>query len=67
MSVAPAHRTHDSDSTFVPDLGAEVGQVTPNPTLPRGASPHVGRLSPRSILGIRIKGLAPKMQTCYKY
>ena len=27
MSVAPAHRTHDSDSTFVPDLGAEVGQV----------------------------------------
>ena len=26
-SAAPAHRTRDVDSTFLPDLGAEVGQV----------------------------------------
>jgi hypothetical protein len=27
MSVAPAHRTRDSDSTFAPDIGAELEQV----------------------------------------
>ena len=35
MSVAPAHRTRDSDSTFVPDLGAELEQVVFLPHWPR--------------------------------
>ena len=40
MSVAPAHRTRDSDSTFGPDLGAELVQVV---LLPDATSyaPHV--------------------------